>query len=200
MGTTTNNGWTYPESTDLVKDGATAIETLATNIDTTLGVYATPGLVLIGSPVTFSGVTSQSISSVFTTTYKNYLITISLSPSGNSRIMLRVRDGSTDNTTNYDGNAWRPAADSYYSATGYMELTSNTTVAASNRNFCQLTLFNPREATITGGINSWYDAGAAVLSHNGHRVNDTATYDGFTLFASTGNMDSAEVNVYGFNR
>jgi hypothetical protein len=49
MGTTTNNGWTYPESTDLVKDGATAIQTLADDIDTTLGVYApsTSGLTLI---------------------------------------------------------------------------------------------------------------------------------------------------------
>jgi hypothetical protein len=36
-GTTTNNGWDYPTSTDYVKDGATAIETLATDIDTSTG-------------------------------------------------------------------------------------------------------------------------------------------------------------------
>lgn len=36
-GTTTNNGWTYPTSTDLVKDGATAIQTLADGIDTSTG-------------------------------------------------------------------------------------------------------------------------------------------------------------------
>lgn len=36
-GTTTNNGWTYPTSTDYVKDGATAIQTLATGIDTSVG-------------------------------------------------------------------------------------------------------------------------------------------------------------------
>ena len=36
-GTTTNNGWTYPTSTDYVKDGATAIQTLATGIDTSTG-------------------------------------------------------------------------------------------------------------------------------------------------------------------
>ena len=39
MGNTANNNWPYPESTDLVKDGATAIENLADAIDTTLGVY-----------------------------------------------------------------------------------------------------------------------------------------------------------------
>ena len=36
-GTTTNNAWTYPTSTDLVKDGASAIQTLATGIDTSTG-------------------------------------------------------------------------------------------------------------------------------------------------------------------
>jgi len=36
-GTTTNNGWTYPTSTDLVTNGASAIQTLATGIDTSIG-------------------------------------------------------------------------------------------------------------------------------------------------------------------
>ena len=36
-GTTTNNGWTYPTSTDLVTNGASAIQTLATGIDTSTG-------------------------------------------------------------------------------------------------------------------------------------------------------------------
>jgi hypothetical protein len=36
-GTTTNNGWTYPTSTDLVKDGATAIQTALQGVDTSTG-------------------------------------------------------------------------------------------------------------------------------------------------------------------
>ncbi len=36
-GVTTNNSWDYPTSTDYVKDGATAIQTLATDIDTSVG-------------------------------------------------------------------------------------------------------------------------------------------------------------------
>jgi hypothetical protein len=39
-GTTTNNGWTYPTSTDLVRNGATAMGTLAAAIDTSLGKVA----------------------------------------------------------------------------------------------------------------------------------------------------------------
>lgn len=36
MATTTNYGWTTPDDTDLVKDGASAIRTLGSSIDTTL--------------------------------------------------------------------------------------------------------------------------------------------------------------------
>lgn len=36
-GVTTNNSWDYPTSTDYVKDGASAIQTLATEIDTSVG-------------------------------------------------------------------------------------------------------------------------------------------------------------------
>jgi hypothetical protein len=36
-GTTTNNSWDYPTSTDLVTNGAFAIETLADEIDTSVG-------------------------------------------------------------------------------------------------------------------------------------------------------------------
>lgn len=37
MATTTNNGWTTPDDTDLVKDGALAIRTLGQEIDTSVG-------------------------------------------------------------------------------------------------------------------------------------------------------------------
>jgi len=37
MATTTNNGWETPDDTDLVKDGALAIRTLGSDIDTSVG-------------------------------------------------------------------------------------------------------------------------------------------------------------------
>lgn len=40
MPTTTNNGWTTPSDTDLVRNGASAIRTLGNNIDTTIGKLA----------------------------------------------------------------------------------------------------------------------------------------------------------------
>ena len=78
--TTPNYGWTVPTSTDLVKDGATAIETLGDAIDasmnTALGTKKA-GMVLLNT-TSFSGVASQSVNDVFSATYTNYRIFINL--------------------------------------------------------------------------------------------------------------------------
>lgn len=47
MGTTANYSWPYPESSDYVADGATAIENLADAIDTTVENYNNPPRVLV---------------------------------------------------------------------------------------------------------------------------------------------------------
>jgi hypothetical protein len=99
MGTTTNNGWPTPVATDLVKDGWEAIKDLGDAIDTTLGVYsaATPGFVQIGSTVTFSGVSSVSVNSVFSATYNSYIIDVFNNVSGTG--IIRLRASGTDNTS-----------------------------------------------------------------------------------------------------
>ena len=78
--TTPNYGWAVPTSTDLVKDGATAIETLGDAIDasmnTALGTKKA-GMVLLNT-TSFSGVASQSFNNVFTTTYDAYKIILDL--------------------------------------------------------------------------------------------------------------------------
>ena len=74
--TTTNYGWDIPQSTDLVKDGATAIATLGEDIDTS--IYTAlggnkSGLVLLNT-TSFSGVASHSVSNFVSATYSNYKI------------------------------------------------------------------------------------------------------------------------------
>lgn len=39
MATTSNNGWTIPADTDLVRNGASAMRTLGNGIDTTIGAW-----------------------------------------------------------------------------------------------------------------------------------------------------------------
>ena len=105
-GTTTNYGWTYPTSTDLVKDGATAIQTAIQGADTSLftalgGAY--PGLRLIKKQTIGSGVSSVIVTSAFSATYTNYLIAVSdvQCSAVNDSIGVQMRTGSTTSTTGY---------------------------------------------------------------------------------------------------
>ena len=66
-GTTTNYGWTYPTSTDLVKDGATAIQTAVQGVDTSMA----------GKPKSSATYTANG---TLTTSYASY-ITINLTTS-----------------------------------------------------------------------------------------------------------------------
>lgn len=59
-GTTTNYNLQYPTSGDLVRNGATAIQTLADGVDTNLAVFADPGVETTVNPGTPSTTTSTS--------------------------------------------------------------------------------------------------------------------------------------------
>ena len=92
--TTPNYGWAVPTSTDLVKDGATAIETLGDAIDasmnTALGTKKA-GMVLLNT-TSFSAVSSISLpANTFTSTYKDYKIIYSAVLTNATQIVLRLR-------------------------------------------------------------------------------------------------------------
>lgn len=104
-GTTTNYAWTYPTSTDLVKDGATAIQTAIQGADTTLftalgGAY--PGLRLI-KQTTISAAASTIITGAFSAAYENYKIEITGTgtTSGQIPMLLNLRVGSTTSSASY---------------------------------------------------------------------------------------------------
>jgi hypothetical protein len=207
MGTTTNNGWTYPESTDLVKDGATAIETLATDIDTTLGVYApsTPGLTLINT-TSFSGVSSQSINDVFSATYQNYLILLNIDTvAASNQLSFRMRVGGADNTSaNYK---WQKATFGVSGAltgagSGTGALANLMNVASISGTYTApviINIFNPFETDHTSVLaqSTYFDALANhATTYAGGQTSVTTSYTGFTFFSGT---FSGTVRVYGYN-
>jgi hypothetical protein len=79
--TTPNYGWPVPTSTDLVKDGATAIEALGDAIDTTLATLA-PKILQV---VTASTTTSTTIAS---TSFTDTTLTATITPSATSSKIL----------------------------------------------------------------------------------------------------------------
>jgi hypothetical protein len=198
--TTPNYSWPVPTSTDLVKDGATAIEALGDAIDAT--VFDSTGLVKINT-TTFSAVSSQSINDVFSSTYDNYVILYkNTSSSANPLLTLRFRAAGTDTTTNYGsqrlyaiGTTVTASRDQVGSDEIFISDINSTTP-----NFVghQINVFNPNQASAT----STFSSGSTYLSTNLYVMttagfqNSSTQFTGFTLLVSTGTFGGT-VSVYG---
>jgi hypothetical protein len=185
----------------------TADSTAATGL-----AWATPnaaGLTLI-STTTFSGVATQSFNSVFSSTYANYLITYNIVAADSAAargVYLRYRASGTDTTTTYAGNmgGWNieGTGQSYnevVASTTFTQLGWSSSTAEINRLLGQATIYNPNVA-------SQYTAliGQAISEKQGAYKGGYQTYsmqtattqfDGFTLYASAGNI-SGTVRIYG---
>ena len=201
--TTPNYGWTVPTSTDLVKDGATAIETLGDAIDasmnTALGTKKA-GMVLLNT-TSFSAVASQSINDVFSTTYDNYFIVANILPSTNLSLQIRLRASGSDYSTGDQWlsiiyNNWTTPAltDTGTTKTGTTFVTFNTDTSRHNHSF---NLFQPFLSQTTRGSGFWNDDSDTGIFNS--RSNNTNSYTGMSWIASTGNI-TGNVSIYGYNK
>jgi hypothetical protein len=201
--TTPNYGWAVPTSTDLVKDGATAIETLGDAIDasmnTALGTKKA-GMVLLNT-TSFSGVTSISLAAdTFTTTYNVYQMLVNIS-SGSGDYSIRLRAAGTDNTaSNYRYATWFQATSGTSgnngSSTGTTSFSQAFTAATdSNQVFW---IYNPKLAVPTGAnfMNVNGSAGSVALGALQHTT--STAFDSLTIFNAT-NI-SGTIRVYGLNQ
>jgi hypothetical protein len=203
MGTTTNNGWPTPVATDLVKDGWEAIKDLGDAIDTTLGVYApsTPGLTLINT-TSFSGVSSQSLNDVFSTTYDNYKLVFKLTSTTETRVDFRLRVSGADNSTsNYykESNIAKDTAVAGAESLAqdrFVGFGTNTSVTP-----IILEVFSPfiSEATAFLGWNHKVETLASVHENNfsSGLHNVASSFTGITFFGPT---MTGTVSVYGYNK
>jgi hypothetical protein len=200
--TTPNNGWPVPTSTDLVKDGATAIEALGDAIDATLGVYASSGLVLINTTA-FSAVSSQSINNVFSTTYESYKILLRIdSASATGAINMRMRVAGSDLTTgtyNYPYMFQRASFISGRAAAAtslYIVESGNTT---SQYTVADVTIHGPFLTERTKLTTNAFEFNDNAIDVVGGEVADTVSYTGFTVFPGSGTI-TGSVSVYGFKK
>jgi hypothetical protein len=208
MGNTANNNWPYPESTDLVKDGATAIENLADAIDTTLGVFvpSSPGLTLINT-TSFSAVASQSVNDVFSATYENYkiIITISdLSVDGTTRFKLRV--GGTDSSASYFSAYNGIAVDAAGFSFTENNVTTGMVVTSGDGgvdNIYSYTgdLLKPFLAvsSLMSGVSTSSKSDGTFVGMAGAAAHQVATsFTGFSIIPQSGTI-TGKVAVYGYN-
>jgi hypothetical protein len=220
MATTTNFGWTTPDDTSLVKDGAAAMRTLGNSIDTSFVDLkgGTTGQLLAKasntdldyswtSPAGVSGmtlITNQTVTSsttvnvnnVFSATYENYFVVGTLTSSSAINGDIRVRVSGADNST----------ASSYIyekiNADGTSLTASKTTsdkwtgILFSDVNIAsqRMYFYRPFIADQTG-IDSTSTVQGNYLLLGGGIHNQSTSYTGFTLLYPS--AVSGEIKVYG---
>jgi hypothetical protein len=205
--TTPNYGWTVPTSTDLVKDGATAIETLGDAIDasmnTALGTKKA-GMVLLNT-TSFSGVASQSVNDVFSATYNNYKIVCHINNTSTADgISWRLRVAGADNTTsNYNGARMESSSSAVNNRyfTGATSFDINATDDGGLAAGFVLDLQAPFAANHTvGQINVMGQNSAAAYSARagGYVFSATTSFTGYTLFVGGGTM-TGSISTYAYN-
>jgi hypothetical protein len=197
-GQTTNYLFDYPTSTDYVKDGATAIETLADDVDATLftalgGAY--PGLRLVKKQTIGSAVSSVTVTNAFSATYDNYKIIIS-GGVGSSNTNVNLKIGAA--TSGYKYNLWyAPYGGSHTGATtasaSNLPYMGYATTSGINMNADIIAPFLSKITVTTGYYISVNEAGVfqGIL-------NNTTSYTDFTIDVGGFNMTGGTIYVYGY--
>jgi hypothetical protein len=197
--TTTNYGFDIPQSTDLVKDGATAIATLGQDIDTAMNTALgtkKAGMVLLNT-TSFSGVASQSFSNVFSSTYTNYTILMDVSQSTTASVLLRFRTASDDSSSVYSIQNIKAVGTSNDATRTLSGTSLNLTVVnEANKHFYDLLIMSPNTTENTSGFVRATQNMTEILE--AFSVNTATQYTGFSLIASTGNL-SGKASIYGYS-
>jgi hypothetical protein len=199
-GQTTNYLFDYPTSTDYVKDGATAIQELADDVDATLftalgGDY--PGMRLVKAQAVGTGVASVNVTSAFSATYENYRIIYSGGTQSNNTNMTLKLGASTTG---------------YYGTLVYMQYSSATVLGTtdnnagaftyvgggdSNASFVNFELLCPEKAQFTRLLSGKYLISTTSGNYDGvHKV--ATSYTDFTITPGAGTLTGGTIYVYGY--
>lgn len=197
-------GWLLDTDTYQVYSGS-AWQTIVTSQPGLVPIVPTStGTVAAGGKVTFSAVSSVSIT-CFTSTYDNYLVKVSgLTQSTSATIQMRLRSGSTDeSSTVYDRSSSTNGAGSLASGTLLAQTSWELgSVGAQAEWDLKLEITSPAlaaktrvrseaDALITGTNAQWFN-----IEKLTHRT--AAAYDGFTIYPSSGTI-TGTIRVYGYN-
>jgi hypothetical protein len=205
MATTTNYGWTTPDNTGLVKDGAANIRTLGSAVDSTLGTALNSktqaGLVLIKSQVITGTPSSVSVTSVFSTSYASYRVVL-------DDIDVTV---STDLFLKFNNSAG--STYSQYLYTADYGVAGSATQQRNNNTSNGVDLGYPQSASNTSwffDINQAFSAKNTTVSfmgsngtfsfHGNGNDSNAASQTGFSLTVPSGTFTAGNIYVYGYGK
>jgi hypothetical protein len=199
MATTTNYSWTTPDNTAYVKDGASAIRTLGSSVDTTLytalgGTY--PGLRLVKKQTIGSAVSSVTVTNAFSATYEAYKIIVTGGVSSLD-VNLSLKLGASTTAYyeilrywTYGGTTQTPAGTSNGSVWNFVGNATSNAIAF------EADLRNPSLAKWT-----FFDSVYLTQNSSGNDsgVHQVATaYTDFTIAPSSGTLTGGTIYVYGY--
>lgn len=204
MATTTNYGWTTPDNTAYVKDGASAIRTLGSSVDTTLNSVTNGknvGLSFI-SAQTVSAAATITFSNVYSATFENYYIVMDGVTSLTGQIAYRNANSGTPTTGNtysqYEIYAFVGSASpqQYSAVVDRVHAGESGTLAT----ITELLVADPFVAAPTRIRTEGFGIATSLatpLWTNGITQHSASTsYDGFVLTTSLGTF-TGSVRVYG---
>jgi hypothetical protein len=186
--------WPVPTSTDYVKDGATAIESLGDAIDSSLNSITSGknvGLPLIGT-TTFSGASTVNVNDVFSASFKSYKIKFQLTTAANPTMRFRVA-GADNSSALYHYTHWYSDSGG---ASGVATFAANATSIATRAGFYDFILQNPFESVLTAAYGTYIATYGSINSVGtfGANFNNTTSFTGFSIL---GSAMTGTVSVYG---
>jgi hypothetical protein len=154
-----------------------------------------------GGAVTFTGVTSVSLNAVFSSTYENYLIVITVLGSIPDNISIRFRTAGTDNTSSTYAHQ-RLIVDGASVTAGRATAQTKSiwgNVGTASAAVNQILIGTPFDATkITSGRSACSSSYlSAFIQESAFVFSSNVSFDGFTILPDSGNMTGV-VRCYGY--
>lgn len=197
--TTPNYGWPVPTSTDLVKDGATAIEDLGDAIDATVFGLPGSGLTLIKQQTVGTAVSTVTVTGAFSATYDAYKIIISGGAASVSDA-VNIQFGSTI-TGYYSARPRVTLATGAISANATVNGTSLQFGSCNTSGFVvNVDIMNPYLTTLTQCSVPFWGATTAIIDQTFGFLNNSTSYTAFTLTPTSGTWTGGTIYVYGYNK
>jgi hypothetical protein len=187
----TPGGTPYVESSDLVADYPTVSLALAEHIDTLRG-----GMVLLNNTALTGS--SVSIDNVFTSDYRAYrVIAYVPTTSTNTFINIRTRVGGSDLTTStylrQDVQGSTTTASAVSATVSSIQFGTSAASTYSLGTWDLIDIFETRLSLFVGNVTHE----TAIISQR-WAVNNTVSYDGLTIFPTSGNMNNGFISIYGY--
>lgn len=193
MGTTSKMGIPYPENTDFVADGATAMKNISDQVD------AKTGLILIKTQTVGSAATLVTVTNAFSSAYRTYVLTYNGgTASANTLLYLRVGATASGYYNSYIRTSWNNTVAGTGSTSDLEWQRFGRTSTTADNNYAYIHISSPFQSANT---RVW---GQDIASADGGNfvgfLNNTTSYTDFTMFPASGTITGGTICVYGYNQ